>query len=100
MPAGMELDTGVTGRSPRCGSVLAPLRSQNRHTGAAQLWYARALVATGSASKASAIAKQAADILATGDLPPNRALLLEAQHELPAGQRQRAVLPASAANSH
>ena len=72
----------------------------NRHTGVAQLWYARALVATGSVSKASAMAKQAAAILATSDLSPDRALLLEAQHELPAGQRQRVVLPASAANSH
>jgi hypothetical protein len=46
------------------------------------------------------MAKQAAAILATSDLSPDRALLLEAQHELPAGQRQRVVLPASAANSH
>jgi tetratricopeptide (TPR) repeat protein len=72
---------------------------KNRHTGVAQLWHARALVETGSASKASAIAKQAAEILGTSDLPPDRALLLEAQRELAAGQRQRAVLPASAANS-
>ena len=71
----------------------------NRHAAVAHLWHARALAAAGSAPKASAIAKQAAEILGTSDLPPDRALLLETQRELAAGQRQRAVLPASAANS-
>src|SRR4029077_21110015 len=65
----------------------------NRRTAVAQLWYARALAAAGSAPKASAIAKQAAEILTTSELPGDRALLLEAQRELAAGQRQREVLP-------
>jgi serine/threonine-protein kinase len=71
----------------------------NRYTGVALLWQARALTAADNAQKAADFTRRAGAILATSGLPSDRALLLHAQRELAARQSQRQVLPASSVNS-